>query len=251
MYKLPVLNIIIEAFWFPLKYKLQFLNALALPLFLVVGIVGFSTEVHPESQSFKFGIYLLYVYALSFFTVSCHRLILLKTDKRASPIAAPMLKRIIVFTIWGIIVYILAGIPLAFILTLASNITSSAGGISGSHNLTNENFNWVKLLLMLPFGYLLGRFSLVFPATAVDVTTSIKWSWVATKNNGIRMLILIGGIPWISTIFLGLLWRENGTMFEYVFLSILGYLVFAVEIFILSIAFRELHRIEQVGLNKE
>ena len=83
------------------------------------------------------------------------------------------------------------------------------------------------------------------PATAIDVRTNLMWSWEATKNNGTRMLILIGAVPWVTTILLDLLWRENGTMFEYVFLSILGYLAVAVEIFILSIAFREIKQVEE------
>ena len=144
------------------------------------------------------------------------------------------------------LIYLLAGIPFWFILTIAMHVLSDETLLSSSHNLTADNFNWVKLLLMLPFGYFVGRFSLVLPATAIDVRTNLMWSWEATKNNGTRMLILIGAVPWVTTILLDLLWRENGTMFEYVFISILGYLAVAVEIFILSIAVREMHRIEQV-----
>lgn len=245
MYKLPILNIIIEAFWYPWKYKYQFFNALAFPVVLVVSIAAVWSEIKPESHMINLFIYIIYFLSMSFFAISCHRFILMGADKKVSLDYATMMKMIIIFSVWAIIVYILAGIPLAVIMTIAANITSDKNLISSSHNLTADNFNWVKLVLLLPVGYLLGRFSLVFPATAVGVRTSVKWSWLATKNNGFRMLVLIGVLPWVTTILLDLLWRENGTMFEYVFLSILGYIVLAVEIFILSLAFKKFYRVEQ------
>ena len=158
------------------------------------------------------------------------------------------MKRIIAFSLLGVFVYILAGIPFTVILTLAMNIFPGDNLASSSHNLTADNFNWVKLIIMLPFGYFVGRLSLVLPATAVDVPTSFRWSWQATKNNGVRMLVLIGVLPWLTTILLDLLWREDGTMFEYVLLSIFGYIVVAIEIFILSLAFKEFKRTETIEL---
>ena len=245
MYKLPILNIIIEAFWFPWKYKLQFFSALALPMLLIVSITAIWSEIKPETQVLNWFLYIIYVFSFLFFAISCHRLILMGANSKVSQSYVLVMKRIVAFSVFSFVIYILAGIPLAVIMTIAANILPDDYLVSSSHNLTADNFKWAKLVLMLPFGYLLGRLSLVFPATAVDVTTSVKWSWHATKNNGIRMLVLIGGLPWVTTILLDLLWRENGTMFEYVSLSILGYLVVAVEIFILSLAFKEFYSVEQ------
>ena len=98
---------------------------------------------------------------------------------------------------------------------------------------------------MLPAGYIFARLSLVFPAIAIDVRTSMKWSWKISENNGIRMLFIIGALPWVTFIFLDLLWRENGSMLEYVFLSLLGYIVVAIEVFILSLAFKKLYENEE------
>ena len=235
----------IEAFWYPWKYKVQFFNALALPVVLVISIAAIWTEFKPEGRTLNLFIYIIYFLSVSFFAISCHRFILIGAGNKVSQSYVLMMKRIIAFSLLGIFVYILAGIPFAVILTVAMNILPDSNLVSSSHNLTADNFNWVKLVLMLPFGYFVGRLSLVLPATAVDATTSFRWSWQATKNNGVRMLVLIGVLPWVTTILLDLLWRENGTMFEYVFLSILGYLVVAVEVFILSLAFKEFYRAEQ------
>ena len=246
MYKLPVLNIIIEAFWYPWKYKYQMFNALALPVAIVVIVSTAWYEFGVTVSRLSWIYYIAYVFSFSFFAISCHRFVLIGADNKVSQPYSLIIKKIIFFTLLGMLIYLLAGIPFWFILTIAMNVLSDETLLSSSHNLTADNFNWVKLLLMLPFGYFVGRFSLVLPATAIDVRTNLMWSWEVTKYNGTRMLILIGAVPWVTTILLDLLWRENGTMFEYVFLSMLGYLAVAVEIFILSIAFREIHRIEQV-----
>lgn len=249
MYKLPVLNIIFEAFWYPWKYKYQMFNALALPVALVVIISAVWSELGAGIQIINGLLYPLYFLSVSFFTISCHRFILIESGNKISQSYFFILKRIIVFGLLGVLVYFLAGIPFWIILTIAMNTLSDAALVSSSHNFTSDSFSWVKLFLMLPFGYLVGRFSLILPATAIDVRTNIMWSWQATKNNGIRMLILIGVVPWITTMLFDLLWRENGAMFEYVFISILGYLAVAVEVFILSIAYREFKLRESSGQN--
>lgn len=245
MYKLPVIDIIIEAFWQPWKYKLNFFNMLALPMAMVVGITTVWSEIGVENYSLNIFVYIIYILSLSFFAIKCHRFILISHETRMPSINAPMLKRVMAFFVWLIIVYIVVGIVLMVLITIGMNTFSDGGLIKTSHRFLDDNFSWLKLALMLPAGYILARLSFVFPAIAVDERTSMKWSWTISKNNGMRMLALIGVLPWVTTILLDLLWRENGTMLEYVFLSVLGYIVVAVEIFILSIAFRELHRDEK------
>lgn len=245
MYKLPVIDIIIEAFWQPWKYKLQFFNMLALPMAMVVGISTVWSVVSVENNSLNILLNLVYVLSISFFAIKCHRFVLISNETRVPSINAPMLKRVLAFFMWLIIVYIVVGIVLMIFMTIGMNTFSDSELMKTSHYFTDNNFSWLRLALMLPAGYVLARLSLVFPATAVDERTSMKWSWMVSKNNGIRIFALIGVLPWFTSILLDLLWRENGTMFEYVFLSILGYLVVAVEIFILSITFRELHRVEK------
>ena len=244
MYKLPILNIIIEAFWYPWKYKYQMFNALALPVALVVIISAAWSELGASNQIINWTLYPLYFLAMSFFSISCHRFILIGVGNKNTQSYFLIMKRILIFSLLGFLVYFLAGIPFWIILTMAMKLLADGDLVSSSHSFAADNFSWVKLFLMVPFGYLVGRFSLVLPARAIDVRTNIMWSWEVTKNNGIRMLILIGVVPWITSVLLDLLWRENATMFEYVFISILGYLAVAVEIFILSLAFKEFKRIE-------
>lgn len=242
MYKLSVLNIVIEAFWQPWKYKLRFFNMLALPLAMVVGITTIWSEVNVENISFNLFFYLIYIFSVSYFAVKCHRFILISNNTPSTNI--PMIKRVIAFLLWIFVVYIVVGIVLTIFMTIGMNTFADAALMKASYYISDNNFSLLKLLLILPAGYILARLSLVFPAIAIDKRASMKWAWKASQNNGLRMLVLIGVLPWMTTILLNLLWRENGTMFEYVFLSILGYIVLAIEVFILSIAYREIQGYE-------
>ena len=66
MYKLPILNIIIEAFWYPWKYKYQMFNALALPAALVVVIAAVWSEFGAGVSGFGWGYYIIYFFSVSF-----------------------------------------------------------------------------------------------------------------------------------------------------------------------------------------
>ena len=246
MHKLPVLNIIIEAFWIPWKYKLRFFNMLALPMVMVVGITTFLSMVVIENHLIHFFLYLIYLLSISFFAIKCHRFILISSEEKISSINSLMLKRVVAFFVWMAIVYIVVGLILMLFTFIGMNTVSDGELMKSSHRFSDNNFSFLKLAFMLPAGYILSRLSLVFPATAVDKKSSMKWSWEISKNNGLRMFSLVAILPWITTIFLDLLWRENGTMLEYVFLSVLGYIVVAIEIFILSLAFKELCNREEI-----
>ena len=90
------------------------------------------------------------------------------------------------------------------------------------------------------FYYVLGRWSLVFPAIAVDMPLDIDWSWKQTKGNGWRMLILVGFLPMIVWILGHLLLLTECQVFSAFLTSFVLFLFTPVEIAVLSIAFREL-----------
>jgi membrane-anchored glycerophosphoryl diester phosphodiesterase (GDPDase) len=88
--------------------------------------------------------------------------------------------------------------------------------------------------------YVSARLSLVFPATAIDKRPDLKWSWNLTRNNGWRMVVVVGVLPWVIGMIVGVLYRENATVLETIVLSTLGIALFAVEIAALSLSYREL-----------
>ncbi len=57
------------------------------------------------------------------------------------------------------------------------------------------------LLMSLPFWYLLARWSLVLPATAINYPRrSLGWAWELSANNSGKLFILLGVIPLFTSI---------------------------------------------------
>ena len=101
-------------------------------------------------------------------------------------------------------------------------------------------------LSMIPFSYILGRYCMVFPATAVDLQPSFKWAWEQSKGIGWRLGVLAGILPWsLSFIYKGGSVYFGLDQYQFTYSLITGLLWFAVttiEVAVLSIAFRELSR---------
>ena len=102
--------------------------------------------------------------------------------------------------------------------------------------------------------YLFGRWSLLFPAIAVDLSGRIKWSWEQTRGNDWRMLVLVGFLPLTTAILGSLLSYGVPAPFSLVpvFLKEFAYfIVTPVEVAVVSIAFRELTNWEPAALLAE
>lgn len=109
-------------------------------------------------------------------------------------------------------------------------------GIFESTNL----YQYLNLISSIIATYVIARFCLVFPATAIDVETGLMWSWNTTHRNGWRTAIVIGLYPHLIAITIGLLVREGSTLLEQIVIVILCYIGLAIEIFALSLTFKEL-----------
>lgn len=94
--------------------------------------------------------------------------------------------------------------------------------------------------MALPFFYLFGRFSLVFPAVAINGAGDIKWAWKISQGNGWRLAVLTGLIPWILTAGYGLLAHLSDSLLYVVFAKILFLVLFLFEVLLLSFSFKVL-----------
>ena len=234
-YKLRVGEIVANSLYIAWNEKEVFLKAISFPtLFLV--LIGALWNVYSENIGIYIGFLAFFVYGVSFslFAVTCHRLILVRNSDTYRGfnfrVGIRELKFLgMVILVYGIVQF-LEGIP----ITIAVNINDS-------FYFTDEEdrYYWISLLLSVPALYVLGRLSLVFPATAIDRKVSLKWSWVVTRGNGWRMFIIVGLFPWLLTLAVWLLWRENATVLEKTTLSIASYFGLAIEVFLLSLTYRE------------
>ena len=227
MYKLPIQSIITDAFLIPWNEKAHFIQALAFPVLALVSVWAIWATVKPENQLLNYTFVLFYCLAFCYFAITCHRLILIKNNAPHSYNTI----RIILFLKWLIIIY---GISLAIemiILTIIMNTINDFDFNAVTH---------IRDFLYLPLMYLVGRFSLIFPATALDLKGSLKWSWNATRNNGINILCVVGLLPWFMYILLSFVYRDDPTIIEQAIITLLTYFVSAIGIFALSLTYREL-----------
>ncbi len=243
MYKLPIKQIIADAFVIPWNNKRLYTRALAPPVLVLVTTWAVWAVTKPESQIFNYLFYLLYLSAFAYFAVTCHRLILIKTNTQGYYNTV----RIIYFLKWLIIIYgilfVLEMISLTLIINLLPGIETkelTEKAIIEHGELISKTSDIIMDLLYLPLMYFVGRMSLIFPATALDLKASIKWSWNATRNNGLNILCVVGLLPWFLYILLSLMQRDNLTIFEQAFIALLTYLVAAISIFALSLTYRSL-----------
>jgi len=243
MYKLPIKQILLDAFLVPWNEKSHFIGALTPPIFILVCTWSIWAATKPESQIFNYLYYLLYLSAFSYFAVTCHRLILIKNNAQGFYNTV----RIIYFLKWLIIIYgisfVLEMISLTIIINLMPGIETkelTEEAIKKHGEIISKNTETIRDLLYLPLMYLVGRLSLIFPATALDLKASIKWSWKATRNNGLNILCVVGLLPWFLYILLSYMQRDNPTIFEQALLALLTYLVAAISIFALSLTYKAL-----------
>jgi hypothetical protein len=101
-------------------------------------------------------------------------------------------------------------------------------------------FEYLTLALKLPMLYVFGRLCLIFPATALDLGPNAGWSWTLTRGNGWRLLIIVGGLPFAVGYAISLLYRSDATTVEWLVLTVVGFVLLAVEIAAISISYREL-----------
>lgn len=110
---------------------------------------------------------------------------------------------------------------------------------------------WMWLGL-IPFGYVIGRLSLLLPAIAVDLQVSLRSVWAQSKGNGWRIALLVGWIPALfllleKTLAIYIQWLIGNQFVSYtsgVYVGIfsaseafLRYMLFTIEVAILSLSF--------------
>lgn len=204
--KLPVTKILLESVTLPWRNKKKYAKALLLPTLLLLmslslnqlimeGIVEISTWVALP----------FFLISFSIFSVSCHRLALIVSDDNSIRISFEF--RDIRFVLW----ILFAGFAQLIMVAVISDIL--AGGTSWLEIFESSNLNqYLNLISSIFATYVIARFCLVFPATAIDVETGLLWSWNTTYQNGWRTAIVIGLYPHLIAITIGLLVREGSTL---------------------------------------
>jgi len=258
--RLPLWATMREAAYFPWRYR-QYVGVWVLVFGILSTLSGLVGETllywgKGDDKAISIGI-ILYAMSLwiphsilfTIFAVLCHRMILVGEPARAFLWTLWWTKRETRFCVLVIGVYIVVAlllIPfLGLLLLVFWTALKGMGTVLNSNDLMSDELGKLfrKLAINASWGYFLGRFSLMFPAITVDLKPTLAWAWATSIGNGWRLALLVGALPFALT------FVNNGLNFSGLepfpwILSFVQYLLWytfgAIEIAVLSIAFREL-----------
>lgn len=234
--KVPVFKILVGSILTAWWNKEEYSKALALPTLLLVSIWAMDVMVFAKvSGPPRLVFTICYIISFSIYCVTCHRLILLKNGVSGFRLSLNI--RELKFTGWLVVVYLIYFIVLYTPLTVIMNIPNESEQIKVTTIPLFGDF-----MASIPAMYFLARICLVLPATAIDKDTRLKWSWKITRGNGWRIAIIVGIYPLLISSLLWLITRHDETVIEYVIIGIFYYIGLALEIFALSLTYKEIVR---------
>ena len=237
MGRLAMDKVVLEAFRLPWANRRVFARALAFPALAMVAVYAPYWWFYEQLDGgMQFVVYAADKLLWVMFAVCCHRVVLLALP-RGERVRATWGHRETVFT--GFVLLLMASgwlvaMPIMTLLVNAGQIYSSF--LPRDHGA----LFWATGGMYAIAGYVWARLSPVFPATAIDAATSLTGAWALTRDNGLRMMVLVLALPVAVEFLLGLLSREHATFVEALLLRLLLAVALAVEVTVLSIAYREL-----------
>jgi hypothetical protein len=236
---LPVGKILLGAFLVPWWNRKEFFRALVFPLALLATLMLSWYFTDALLANFvKFLLCVAYAALFTLFAVACHRLVLLDPVAVARNPVPSWSRRESLFLGWLIGAWLLYLVTFLVILTIAVNALGIV--FEGFRASPAESFGWLEATAKMPAFYVFARLSPLFPATAVDRKVDLQWAWRLTRGNGLRLMVIVGFLPWALSYLPPLLYRSEATALETVLLTVAGIGLFAIEIAALSISYREL-----------
>ena len=239
--KLPVAAIFLAAISLPFQhYRLLFKVGLPLIisgalLFIVLDPVSAESEEAAPPAILSMGLGIMFLVSLVMAVVGCHRIFLMSPNvvEDAKPFhwTGNEIKYAGWWLLIGICIYL---VIIPFSLLLIPLMMNSAL----SNALENEVIIYLLLgLVYLPLLYIISRWSLVLPSSAIDIHgKSLGWSWRLSEGNGWRLTLLIGILPLMMDILFTLLPAYDSPVFS-IFYGAVWLIIGVVEIGLLSLSY--------------
>ena len=204
-----------------------------------------------KNSKLYFLLYIPLILFLTVYAVACHRSILVGEYKVPKYGIGRWTYRETLFLLWPIFIGILAIaltilciFLLAFWALLVSGILLIVSSFTGITFAIWDYFpiSWLYLLLLL-FCYFWGRFSLILPATAIDLDPTPNLAWNQSIGNGFRVAFVACILPWTSSFLLNEFSFGYGGEEGVILILIRNFFLFLIttfEITALSLAYMEL-----------
>lgn len=130
-----------------------------------------------------------YAMAVVAATVFAHRVFLLPAAQNAELKPVRWSMRETRFVGWSLAISLSICVFMIPFSLLLFNFVPSASGSYIERNI-------IQFILWIPLYYCVARWSMVLPATAIDMRgLDLAWSWRISKGNGWRVFVLLGLLP--------------------------------------------------------
>jgi len=242
-YRLPVKQIIVDALVITWVEKSTLSRVLVLPILAII-IHQLLWRYYVDSISNLAGWlnYLIYLLLLVILFINCHRIVLLGKDS-VSKYGFNINARILRFYFWLLVLVLIAFISwyisVAIFLTILNWIeVFNFVSFSEESKSSKVVAEWISALAYIPALVIISRLILVLPSTAIDRKDGLLWSWWVTKENSWKMFVIVGVVPWLITLLISTVFRENQTAFESVAFYVITYLAIAIEVSVISLSYK-------------
>lgn len=243
-YKLPVIELFVNALKLPVIHFRELIRfgLLFIILDLIYVYAAYYEASWPNSGGWAlliFCCYGVYLFTLVLAVVRCHRIFLMdEVDVKKTSVYSWTYRetRFITWWVYNIICISILALPLLFVMPVIVE-----GFITPASPLYVYLF--VSIILWSPFAYVLARWTLILPATAIDkVNLSFAWAWDLSMGNGLRLTMLIGILPMLTNLIFQLV-RSDSLLYAYLVNSI-WLIVCVIEIGLLSLSYAYLKKNE-------
>lgn len=184
---------------------------------------------------------------LAWLAVPCHRQVLgfHAEDAYAAP-------RVWTGAEWKYLLWMAAVAALALVTgfaagALAGGLFSSVLGFVASNLFDYADFHqhWLvafltSILPLVGFAYMTGRFALALPAVALGQPASLRKAWRQSQDNGWRMAMVVGLLPYLLKTLLNALFTISAAPLLWALAAPLQVVIAIVQVMALSLAYREL-----------
>jgi hypothetical protein len=241
--KLPITKVLLGAFVVPWWSRRALAEALAIPVGGLVAVRMIYWHLGLDwTVTTTWMLWIVQALFWVLFAIACHRIVLLGPAEAAMGLMPRWTRREFRFAAWAFVTYAIATagswIATLVFATLILNIARS---------WVDPEFGLIvaKYAAGMVLTYLFARLAVMLPAAAIEARVGLGMAWRMTRGNGLRMLVIVGALPWILGRGLDWLARDEPTAPESAVLAIFSTLLVAVEIAALSLAYRELAMAEE------
>jgi hypothetical protein len=240
--KLSLRRILWDAFALPWAHRVSLFRATGIPLLAIVAcfLIFNSALSEPQSPA-RWGLYFLYLVAVSWLAIIVHQLVLLD-----SPVSNSLLERQAALKL-SKFVLALAGV---WVLRTGA-ILIIIGGLMGvllPHYVPAGSprpelpvsMDSISLLASIMASWLIARISFIFPAIAIGRKADLADAWRESRGNGWRLAIVVGVLPWALDRLTDFLYRNGATTVEYGLLVVVSAVFIVVQVVALSLSYAAL-----------